>query len=124
MKLAILFIILRLLLGAFMIVGGVDKFENSPPKPIEVHQKAAKFTEQQQQSTLQKILYISGMKQTGYLWQLLGICEIVFGFLLIIQGTSFIGALFLLPITLIFFCFTIFWNLKKCQGFYKPQHYY
>ena len=28
--------------------------------------------------TLQKILYISGAKQTGYFWQVLGICELLF----------------------------------------------
>ena len=45
-------------------------------------------------------MYISGAKQTGYFWEVLGICELLFGLLLILQGTSFVGALFLLPITL------------------------
>jgi len=57
---------------------------------------------------LQKILYINGAKQTGYFWQVLGICELLFGLLLIIQGTGFIGALFLLPITLHIFLFHVF----------------
>lgn len=104
----IVFIIFRLFLGGFMIYGGVQKFENPNPKPIEVVDKAEKFKSPDKESTLQKILYISGAKQTGYFWQVLGICELLFGFLLILQGTGFIGALFLLPITLHIFLFHIF----------------
>ena len=91
-----------------MIYGGFQKFENSSPKPIEVLEKANKFDSPEKESTLQKILYISGAKQTGYFWQVLGICEILFGVLLIIQVTGFIGALFLLPITLHIFLFHLF----------------
>ena len=104
----ILFIIFRLILGGFMIYGGVQKFENQNPTPIEVADKAEKFKSPEKESTLQKILYISGTKQTGYFWQVLGICELLFGFLLILQGTGFIGALFLLPITLHILLFHIF----------------
>jgi uncharacterized membrane protein YphA (DoxX/SURF4 family) len=104
----IMFIIFRLFLGGFMIYGGVQKFENQNPTPIEVVDKAEKFTSPEKESTLQKILYINGAKQTGYFWQVLGICELLFGFLLILQGTGFIGALFLLPITLHIFLFHIF----------------
>ena len=39
---------------------------------------------------------------------MLGLCELLFGFLLILQGTGFIGALFLLPITLHIFLFHLF----------------
>ncbi len=119
MKLAILFIILRLVLGGFMVFGGIDKFKSPNISPIEVHDKAAKFTKAEQQSTLQKILYISGMKQTGYLWQLLGLCEIVFGVLLILQGTGFIGALLLLPITLNIFLFHYFLEAEEMSGLLK-----
>jgi uncharacterized membrane protein YphA (DoxX/SURF4 family) len=104
----IMFIIFRLFLGGFMIYGGVKKFENQNPTPIEVVDKAENFKSPEKESTLQKILYISGAKQTGYFWQVLGICELLFGFLLILQGTGFIGALFLLPITLHIFLFHIF----------------
>ena len=103
-----LYIILRLVLGGFMIYGGFQKFEKTIPQPNEVVEKAKKFTSLEQQNTLQKILYISGAKQTGYFWQVLGICELLFGFLLILQGTGFIGALFLLPITLHIFLFHLF----------------
>ncbi len=104
----IIFIILRLGLGGMMLYGGIQKFENPNPTPLEVVEKAQKFQEPDQENTLQKILYINGMKQTGYFWQILGICELLFGLLLVIQGTSLIGALFLLPITLHIFLFHLF----------------
>ncbi|MCM5661681.1 DoxX family membrane protein [Galbibacter mesophilus] len=104
----ILFIILRLVLGGLMVYGGINKFEKPSPTPVEVVEKAEKFTQPDKESTLQKILYISGAKQTGYFWQVLGICEILFGLLLLFQGTSFVGALFLLPITLHIFLFHYF----------------
>ncbi|TAI48129.1 DoxX family membrane protein [Flagellimonas allohymeniacidonis] len=104
----ILFIALRLFLGGFMIYGGIQKFQKPIPAPVEVVEKAEKFKDPAKESTLQKILYISGSKQTGYFWQLLGICELLFGLLLVIQYTSFVGALFLLPITLNIFLFHIF----------------
>ncbi|MEZ4855463.1 MAG: DoxX family membrane protein [Gelidibacter sp.] len=107
-SISILFIILRLFLGGFMIYGGIQKFEKPIPTSIEVLEKANKFSSPEKESTLQKILYISGAKQTGYFWQVLGICELLFGFLLIIQGTGFLGALFLLPITLHIFLFHLF----------------
>jgi uncharacterized membrane protein YphA (DoxX/SURF4 family) len=107
-SISILCIIFRLFLGGFMIYGGIQKFKKPIPTPIEVLEKANKFSSPEKESTLQKILYISGSKQTGYFWQVLGLCELLFGFLLILQGTGFIGALFLLPITLHIFLFHLF----------------
>lgn len=107
-SISILFIILRLFLGGFMIYGGVQKFQSPPITPIEVLEKANKFSSPDSESTLQKILYISGAKQTGYFWQVLGVCEFLFGLLLIIQFTGFIASLFLLPITLHIFLFHLF----------------
>lgn len=104
----ILLILCRLFLGGFILYGGVQKFQKPIPEPIEVIEKAQKFTANEKVDILQKILYISGVKQTGYFWQVLGICELLFGLLLIIQGTGFIGALFLLPITLHIFLFHLF----------------
>ena len=104
----IIFIVFRLFLGGFMIYGGIQKFQKPIPTPIEVVEKANKFNSLEKENTLQKILYISGAKQTGYFWQVLGICELLFGLLLIIQGTGFIGALFLLPITLHIFLLHLF----------------
>ncbi len=91
-----------------MIYGGFEKFKDPSPEPVEVVEKAEKFKDPAKENTLQKILYISGAKQTGYFWQVLGICEILFGLLLIGQYTGFIGAIFLLPITLHIFLFHVF----------------
>ncbi len=91
-----------------MVYGGIQKFQKPIPAPVEVVEKAEKFKDPAKESTLQKILYISGAKQTGYFWQVLGICELLFGLMLILQGTSFIGAVFLLPITLHIFLFHVF----------------
>ncbi|MEM6892879.1 MAG: DoxX family membrane protein [Bacteroidota bacterium] len=104
----ILFILLRLALGGMMVYGGVEKFQKPIPEPVEVVETAKKFTSPEKESTLQKILYISGAKQTGYFWQVLGFCELLFGLLLILQGTSFIGAVLLLPITLHIFLFHLY----------------
>ncbi|MGB5820245.1 MAG: DoxX family membrane protein [Saonia sp.] len=104
----ILFIVLRLILGGMMLYGGVQKFQKPIPTPVEVVEKSEKFTSPEKENTLQKILYISGAKQTGYFWQVLGICELLFGLLLLLQGTGFIGAVFLLPITLHIFLFHLF----------------
>ena len=99
----ILFIALRLFLGGFMLYGGVQKFQKPMPSPVEVMEKGKNFTAPENEATLQKILYISGAKQTGYFWQVLGICELLFGSLLIMQYTSFVGAVFLLgPVTAVF----------------------
>lgn len=105
---SLLFIIFRLVLGGFMIYGGIQKFQKPMPTPIEVVEKGQQFASPEKENTLQKVLYINGAKQTGYFWQVLGICELLFGVLLIFQYTGFIGALFLLPITLHIFLFHLF----------------
>ena len=97
----ILFILLRLALGGMIVYGGVEKFQKPIPEPVEVVETAKKFTSPEKESTLQKILYISGAKQTGYFWQVLGFCELLFRLLLIFQGNSFIGAVLLLTVTLL-----------------------
>lgn len=104
----ILFIVLRLILGVMMVYGGFQKFQKPLPSPVEVVEKAEKFKSPDKENTLQKILYISGAKQTGYFWQVLGVCELLFGLMLIIQTTGFIGAVLLLPITLHIFLFHLF----------------
>lgn len=105
---SIIYILLRVFLGGVMIVGGVEKFKKPIPSPLEVVEKAQKFNAPEKESTLQKILYISGAKQTGYFWQVLGICELLFGTLLLFQYTGFVGALLLLPISLHILLFHLF----------------
>jgi hypothetical protein len=96
-----------------MIAGGIGKFLKPLPSPTEILQKAESYTSPNDTQTLQKILYISGSKQTGYFWELLGVCELLFGLLLVIQGTGFVGALLLLPITLNIFLFHLFLEPEK-----------
>lgn len=111
----IVYIMISLFLGGMMIYGGIQKFEKPIPKPVEVVEKAQKFTSLEKESTLQKVLYINGAKQTGYFWQVLGICELLFGLMLIIQGTRLVGAVFLLPITLHIFLFHLFLEINEIQ---------
>lgn len=106
-------IICRLFLGGVMVAGGIGKFIKPIPAPTEVLEKAENYTTVEDTQTLQKILYISGAKQTGYFWQVLGICELLFGLLLVIQGTGFVGALFMLPISLHIFLFHLFLEPEK-----------
>ena len=112
-SISITLIVLRLFLGGVMIAGGIGKFLKPLPSPTEILQKAESYTSPNDTQTLQKILYISGSKQTGYFWELLGVCELLFGFLLVIQGTGFVGALLLLPITLNIFLFHLFLEPEK-----------
>lgn len=104
----ILLIVLRLFLGGMMVYGGTQKFQAPKISTLEVMAKAEKFNSADHVDTLQKILYISGAKQTGYFWEVLGFCEVFFGLLLIIQGTTFVGSILLLPITLHIFLFHAF----------------
>ncbi|MFB1027163.1 MAG: DoxX family membrane protein [Flavobacteriaceae bacterium] len=112
-SISITLIVLRLFLGGIMIAGGIGKFLKPLPSPTEILQKAESYTSPNDTQTLQKILYISGSKQTGYFWELLGVCELLFGLLLVIQGTGFVGALLLLPITLNIFLFHLFLEPEK-----------
>lgn len=104
----VIYIVARIFLGISLIVGGYEKFEKPTPKTQEVLAKAQKFSSPEQESTLQKILYISGAKQTGYFWQVLGVCELLFGLLVILPRTRLLGAILLLPITLQIFLFHAF----------------
>lgn len=115
----ILYIVLRLFLGGVMIWGGIQKFQKPIPTPLEVIEKTEQFKAPEKENTLQKILYISGAKQTGYFWQVLGICELFFGLLLLLQGSGFVGAVFLLPITLHIFLFHLFLENDEVGELFK-----
>ncbi len=110
---AILMIVARLFLGGMLVYGGFGKFSKPSPTPVEVVEKAGKFTAPEKTETLQKVLYINGMKQTGFAWELLGFCEIAFGLLLILQFTGLIGAILSLPITVHIFLFHLFLEMDE-----------
>jgi len=109
MKLQFIFIILlQLFLGGMMIYGSISKFETPFAEPQEVVDKAQKNLDEDRENISKLVLYVSGMKQTGYLWLVLGICEFIFGLLVIWKKTSLIAGLFLLPITLNILLFHLF----------------
>lgn len=107
----ILWIVLRLGVGGMMLWGGYQKFAKPIPAPTQMIEQIEKEGSAQlleQPDKLKIRNYIFGMKQTNYFWQLLGICEIVFGLMLLSQVMSFAGAVMLMPITLHIFLFHIF----------------
>ncbi len=101
-------LILSLILGGMLIYGGIGKFSKSNPSPVQVVEKAQKFQSVDKELTLQKILYINGMKQTGYLWQFLGLMQIICGLLLISQVYTTFGAIMAFPIVINIFLFHLF----------------
>lgn len=105
---SIALIILQLFLGGMMIYGSITKFETPFAETAEVVERANSFVEKDQNHIARLILYVSGMKQTGYLWLVLGLSELIFGLMVIWKKTSLIGGLFLLPITLNILLFHIF----------------
>jgi len=105
---SIIIILLQVFLGGMMIYGSISKFETPFAETQEVVDKAQKYLEQDQEHISKLVLYVSGMKQTGYFWLVLGLCEFIFGLLVIWKKTSLIGGLFLLPITLNILLFHIF----------------
>ena len=53
------------------------------------------------------------LKQTGYFWEVVAFCELLFGIFLIFHRSYFLGTLFLLPITLQIFLFHLFLEPDK-----------
>jgi uncharacterized membrane protein YphA (DoxX/SURF4 family) len=104
----ITFIVLRLFLGGVMISAGAGKFFKPISNVTEVVKKINDENISSNTMTLQKVLYIGGLKQTGYFWEVVAFCELLFGIFLIFYRSYFLGSLFLLPITLHIFFFHLF----------------
>ncbi|GAA0890349.1 DoxX family membrane protein [Fulvivirga kasyanovii] len=112
----ILIIAIRLALGGLFIYGGLAKFQAKPPEPKKqeiVQQsdadKTSVSTKKEIAPEVNKIRsFIGGLKQSGYFWAFLGICEIACGLLLLSQYFSLLGAVMLVPLTLNIFLFHIF----------------
>ncbi len=100
--------LLRAGLGALMIYAGTEKFKNSIPTPQEHLDTLTQYVESNNNKYFAISAYMGGMKVTGFAYQLLAISEIILGLLLFIQYTSFIGAIFLIPITLHIFLLHVF----------------
>lgn len=115
----IFFVVIRLMLGGIMLYGGYQKFAKPLPKPTQmITQIETEGSEKLKEKPAVLVIknYIFGMKQTGYFWQLLGICEIVFGLMILSQYMSFVGALMLFPITLHIFLFHTFLTPSNTVG--------
>tara|TARA_B100000927_G_C16293624_1_gene400505 strand:+ start:71 stop:496 length:426 start_codon:yes stop_codon:yes gene_type:complete len=100
--------ILSIILAIFMIEGGIEKFSGSKVDTGITISKIKKYNLNEHEGIIQKILFISGMKQTGYLWELIGLSEILFGLMITIQRTRILGAMLLLPVTLNILLFHVF----------------
>ncbi|WP_027003608.1 DoxX family protein [Hugenholtzia roseola] len=105
------YVALTLFVGVFMLYGGYQKFAKPIPAPTQMiaqveKEGAAKMTADIE--TLKIRNYIFGMKQTNYFWQFLGICELLFGVLLLSQYMRFLAAVLLMPITVHIFLFHLF----------------
>ena len=95
-------IIIRLLLGALFVYGGVQKFIPKPPRP------AVETAQELPEHVVKIKAFIGGLKQTGYFWPMLGIVEVLCGILLISQYLALLGGVMLIPITLNIFLFHLF----------------
>lgn len=106
----IVFFLISLYVGGFMLYGGYQKFAKPMPKPIQMIETFEKegAEKMKQDSKLVIKNYIFGMKQTGFFWQFLGICEILFGIMVLSQYLRFAGAVMLMPIVLQIFLFHVF----------------
>lgn len=113
------FVLIRVVLGVLFIYAGSTKFSKVLPTPTETIEKLSEYVEKDNQKYFSIVSYIDGIKHTGFAYQLLGISEILFGLLILIQFTSFVGAIFLIPITLHIFLFHVFleWD-EKIEVFY------
>ncbi|TAF98813.1 MAG: DoxX family membrane protein [Cytophagia bacterium] len=113
----IIYFIITLYVGGFMLYGGYQKFAKPLPSPTKMIETFEKEGAEKMKKDKKLIIknYIFGMKQTGFFWQFLGICEILFGILIISQYLRFVGAVMLLPITLQIFLFHIFLELDDTQ---------
>lgn len=113
------FVLIRLVLGVLFIYAGSIKLNNELPTPTETIDKLSGYVEENNQKYFSIVSYIDGMKHTGFAYQVLAISEILFGLLILIQFTSFIGAIFLIPVTLHIFLLHIFleWD-EKIEVFY------
>jgi len=109
------YLLLTLYLSGWMIYGSFGKFKKNPSTK-EVVEKVIKLNNQEADEVLPIVLFTNGLKQSGYFWQLLGVCEFLFGVLLLAYQTRFIASLFLLPVTLNIMLFHIFLEPHEIGG--------
>lgn len=104
-----IFLICTLFLGGFMIYGSIGKFSQAPSPISQIEQfEEIGMDNAKADDHLQIKNFIFGLKQTGYFWFFLGICELLCGILIISQSFSLLGASIALPITINIFLFHLF----------------
>ena len=108
--------ILSFILAIFMIEAGIKKISTSKTDTEMTISKIDKYNLEKHEEIIQKILFISGMKQTNYLWELIGLFEILFGFMLLLQKTRLLGAILLLPISLNILLFHVFLEPNEIES--------
>jgi uncharacterized membrane protein YphA (DoxX/SURF4 family) len=107
----IIYLLLSLFVGGMLCYGGYNKFVKPIPQPtqmIETFEKEGVSKLKENIATLKIKNYIFGMKQTNYFWQLLGVCELLFGIMILSQVLRFVGAVLALAITINIFLFHLF----------------
>jgi uncharacterized membrane protein YphA (DoxX/SURF4 family) len=107
----IIYLLLSLFVGGMLCYGGYNKFAKPIPQPIqmiETFEKEGVSKLKENVETLKIKNYIFGMEQTNYFWQFLGICELLFGIMILSQVLRFVGAVLALSITINIFLFHLF----------------
>ena len=80
--------------------------ERNMPQPSQAEDEEMSSAQESKNTNIEKRReYIRGMKATGYLWELIGVLEILGAALLIIRPLQFLGCAILWPITLNVFLF-------------------
>ncbi|MCY3998526.1 MAG: DoxX family membrane protein [Flavobacteriaceae bacterium] len=116
--------VLRIGLGILMIYAGTEKFKKPIPTPQEHVEKLTQLVESNKDTYFAISAYMNGMKVTGFAYELLAFSEIILGLLLLFQFTSFIGAIFLIPITLHIFLFHVFLEGDKLNEVIQTGIYF
>lgn len=99
----VLLLAFRLFLGIIMIKAGAGKLiKHTKLSSQDVIEKVIKI---ETKDSAKKTLYISGMKQTGFAWEMVALGELFFGLFLFFYRTYFFGSIFLLPVTAHIFLF-------------------
>lgn len=102
-------ILLNVLLGAMLILGGIDKFKGPERLPTEIVDQVKKGEQVAPSVEILKIKnFIFGMKQSGFFWEFLGVMEILAGMLLLSQVFALFGAILALPMIVNIFLFHLF----------------
>jgi len=93
--------LMRILLGAILVVFGLNKFLSFIPAP-ELPENAANF--------------INSLASTGYVLQVVGVIEILIGLLLLLNKWVAFALVVLVPISVNIFLFHLFLDIPGISG--------